>query len=254
MKTNRSGFTLVEMAIVLVIVGFLLSGGGTILSSQLEMRRVQETNALLSEVREALIGFAIANGRLPCPAPATTATGSVGAGLEEATGIGSALACTNAKGVGVVPWATLGVSEVDSWGRRFTYRVTLEFARGATGQTVFAAGCVPPSNPQNAAFALCSNGTMNVISTGGGSTVALNVPAVVISHGKNGNGAYTSQGAQLGAGADAGELDNQLTTGGANMANLSFVSKTPTATFDDLVSWISQNILSNRMVAAGRLP
>jgi hypothetical protein len=77
---------------------------------------------------------------------------------------------------------------------------------------------------------------------------------VVISHGKNGNGAYTSMGTQLAAGADADELDNQLTAGGTTMANTNFISKTPTATFDDLVAWLSPNILFNRMVTAGKLP
>lgn len=95
---------------------------------------------------------------------------------------------------------------------------------------------------------------MTILNTGGGSTISSNVPAVVVSHGKNGNGAYTSQGTQLSPGADADELDNQLTTGGTATANTNFISKTPTATFDDLATWVSPNILFNRMVTAGKLP
>lgn len=259
MKTycnNAFGFTLVEMAIVLVIVGLLLGGMLMPLSAQMDQRRNSETQKALDEINQALIGFAVANGRLPCPAPATTATGSAGAGLEATTGAGSALTCTNVNGVGVLPWATLGVTETDSWDRRYSYRVTLEFARGATGQTTFAGGCVPQSNPQNAAFALCSLGTMTILSTVGGSTVSSNVPAVVISHGKNGNGAYTSQGTQLSAGSDTDEQDNQITQGTnpSAMANINFINKTPTATFDDIVSWLSPNTLFNRMVTAGKLP
>lgn len=248
---NQSGFTLVEMAIVLVIVGLLLGGLLMPLSTQVEQRRIAETQKALEEIKEALLGFAIANGRLPCPAPATLATTNPLAGLEPSPIVGGAVGCTNA--AGVLPWATLGVGETDSWGNRYTYRVTREFAR-TISQTTFAGGCVPPSNPTLAAFALCSQGDMTILSTGGGSTLAATIPAVIISHGKNGNGAYNSQGTQVTVGADADQLDNQLTAAGTATANNNFISKTPTATYDDLTLWLSPNILFNRMVTAGKLP
>jgi hypothetical protein len=95
---------------------------------------------------------------------------------------------------------------------------------------------------------------MTLLSTGGGSILASAIPVVVISHGKNGNGAYYPQGTQLPLGTDADEQDNQLTAAGTATANTNFVSKTPTDTFDDLVTWLSPNILFNRMVTAGKLP
>ena len=67
---RHSGFTLIEIAVVIMIVGFLL---GTILgplSTQQENRKIKETEQLLEEVREALTGFAALNGFLPCPATA----------------------------------------------------------------------------------------------------------------------------------------------------------------------------------------
>lgn len=241
---NQGGFTLVEMAIVLVIVGLLLGGLLMPLSTQIEQRRIAETQKALEEIKEALLGFAIANGRLPCPASATLATGTEPAII--ATG------CTNL--AGVLPWATLGVNETDSWGHRYTYRVTKEFTRTIPQVTFPGAGCSPPPNPTLAAFALCSQGDIKILSTGGGNTLASTIPAVVISHGKNGNGAYTSQGTQMPGGADADELDNQLTAAGTSTANNNFISKTLTATYDDLTLWLSPNILFNRMVTAGKLP
>ncbi|MHB1290583.1 MAG: prepilin-type N-terminal cleavage/methylation domain-containing protein [Sulfuricella sp.] len=251
MKTYRAGFTLVEMAIVLVIVGLLLGGLLMPLSTQVEQRRISETQKALEEIKEALVGFAIANGRLPCPAPAATATGAAGAGLEPTPIVAGG--CANA--AGVLPWATLGVNETDAWGNRYTYRVTTEFTRTVPQTPFTSAACLPPlPNPQLAAFALCSQGNMTILNTGGGSTLSSTVPVVVISHGKNGNGAYYTQGNQLPLGADVDELDNQLTTAGTATANTIFISKTPTATFDDLVAWLSPNILFNRMVTAGKLP
>lgn len=250
-----AGFTLVELAIAMFIIALLIGGLVMPLSAHMDARSRNATQSALSDIRDALLGFAAANGRLPCPALATAAIGSAGAGLEETTGAGAALACTNADGVGALPWATLGVSETDAWGNRYTYRVVPEFARGATGQTAFTGPtCPPPSNPTMAAFALCSRGNLDVFSTAGGGSVASDVPAVVVSHGKNGYGAYTTAGTQLSTGNDTDERDNQITGGGTTMANINFVAKTPTADFDDLLAWVSPNILFNRMIAAGRLP
>jgi len=245
------GFTLTELAIVLLIVALLIGGLLVPLSAQIDMRNASDTNKSLADIKDALIGFAAVHGRLPCPAVATTPTATAGAGLEVTSGVG----CANASGAGVLPWATLGVNETDAWGNRYSYRVTLEFARTVIPATSFPS-CLPapPLVPQYAAFALCSSGKMIVLSTVGGSTIAIDIPAVVISHGKNGNGAFTPQGTRLPSGSDLDEQDNQLSPAGIDMANFNFVSKTPTATYDDLVIWISPNILANRMVTAGKLP
>ena len=62
--TFARGFTLAEMAVVLVIVALLLAGMMLPISAQQDIRARQETEGTLNDIREALIGFAIANGRL----------------------------------------------------------------------------------------------------------------------------------------------------------------------------------------------
>ena len=245
---NR-GFTLVEIAIVLLIVALLLGGLLMPLSAQIDGQRASETQKNLAEIRDALLGFTVVNGRLPCPALATIATGTAGAGLEP-TPVAAA-GCANT--AGVLPWATLGVNETDAWGNRYTYRVTVEFTR-TINQTTFAVGCTPSSNPQYSAFALCSKGDINVKSSSGGTALASNVPVIVISHGKNGNGAFTTLGIKLSAGSDTDEIQNQLNATGTGTTSNDFVSKTTTPTYDDIVVWLSPNILYNRMIAAGKLP
>ena len=64
------GFTLVEMAMVLIIVALLLGGLLPTVTSQLEQQRNNESSKQLAEIKEALIGYALINGRLPRPAPA----------------------------------------------------------------------------------------------------------------------------------------------------------------------------------------
>lgn len=232
---KQAGFNLVEMAIVLAIVGLLLGGLIPTLSAQMESQHIIETRKQMSEIRDALTGFAVINGRLPCPSSGTTAPGE-----ELITGSGVSATCTLTKGV--LPWATLGVNETDAWGRRFTYRVVANFADGAEGT-----GTASCTLTAGVSFQLCSSANLNVYSTSGGSTVATNVPAVVVSHGKNGLGAYPAGGGTPLSGAANDESEN------ADNDNI-FVSKDYSPGFDDLVIWLSPNVLLNRMVTAGRLP
>jgi prepilin-type N-terminal cleavage/methylation domain-containing protein len=60
MMTQR-GFTLIEMAIVLIIVTILIGGLAVPLSAQIQARRIAETNKTLGEVREAIMGYAMSH-------------------------------------------------------------------------------------------------------------------------------------------------------------------------------------------------
>lgn len=242
----QKGFTLIEMAVVLMIVGLLLGGLLLPLSAQMEQRNISDTQISLSEIKEAIIGYALANGRLPCPAVPSTPTGQTVSGVGAGTSVPlSSNVCSIL--TGVLPWATLGVNETDAWGNRYTYRVDTNFSDSNSNNT-YGSGCSPNPAPANASFALCSLGTLNVLSAAsGGVTIAGNIPVVVVSHGKHASGAWTPQGTQLTASSDPDENEN-------SNGNSTFVSHTPTTSFDDLVVWISPNILFNRMVAAGKLP
>ncbi|MBU0623142.1 MAG: type II secretion system GspH family protein [Gammaproteobacteria bacterium] len=233
----QNGFSLVEMAIVLTIVALLMAGLLPSLSGQVEQQRRNETRKQLSEIRDALIGYALINGRLPCPADPTLITGQAGAGAERAT------CTTSANATGVVPWAKLGTSEIDGWGNRFTYRVTTSFADTTDGTGVGTCAVTTGMS-----FQLCSPGNLTVKSASAGTNVAVDIPAVIISHGKNGAGAYTQQGTQLAAGS-ADEVENS-----DGSADSIYVSHIPTSDYDDLTEWVTPNILFSRMVSAGKLP
>ena len=266
-----SGFTLIELAMVLFIVSLLIGGLLLPLSAQTEIRGRQDTDKALANIREALIGFAVVNGRLPCPAVASIPTGTTASGLSagrEATwpAVGAngpcacetnatsriagnpgtgAVACSDTDSVGgVLPWATLGLPETDAWGHRYTYYVAAQFARLPTGQTTFGS-CTPTATVQNAAFALCSSGTITVsTAASGGIAVASTVPAIVVSHGKNGLGAWSPSGNVDIAASAADEVEN------ADNDN-DFVSSVG---IDDQLVWIPSTVLMGRMLAAGKLP
>jgi prepilin-type N-terminal cleavage/methylation domain-containing protein len=219
------GFTLIELAISLAIIGVLLGMLIVPLNAQIDQQRINDTNRQLQLITEAIMGFAVANGRLPCPAAPATASNVANAGTEVKPGA----ACTLTQGV--VPWTTLGVPEADAWGRRFTYRITPIFADNATGG-------LP------ATFTLGDNGALTV--TNGAANIATNIVAVTVSHGKNGAGGFLPDGTQMPAGA-GDEAEN-------TDADNTFVAKTHDPAYDDLVGWVSPNVLKSRMVAANRLP
>ena len=241
-KNYPQGFTLVEMAIVLMIVGLLLGGLLVPLSAQMEQRNITETRKQLDEIQQALIGFAIINGRLPCPANPAANTG-----VEDPFGGStSAIPCAHPYD-GYIPASTLGLSGmnssgfvVDSWGNPIRYAVTKWSNNTFTtpnGMTLAGISNLLPTS-----LLVCSTAPMPAspgTSCNAGTSLTSNgVPVVIFSTGKNGG--------QGSAGADE--------TANIDGINVTFVSHDFTPTFDDLVVWISPNILINRMVAAGKLP
>ncbi|HYS56862.1 MAG TPA: type II secretion system protein [Burkholderiales bacterium] len=288
--SRSKGFSLVELAVAFAIIALLLAGALIPLSTQIEVRNVADTRRSMESIRDAITGFAQANGRLPCPADGTLPAGGADAagrpaGAEQLTPTTlpppATAACTNS--FGVVPWTTLGVPEVDGWGRRFSYWVTPIFADGigvvpasAAFNNTFPGAQNPPCTapipaPTQSSFALCSQGSFTVNtrneSTHVASAVGLVLPAVIISHGKNGYGAYSVSGSILAAPTGADETANATHTG-APAGVTTFYSRIPTppaspcndaagpafCEFDDIVVMISSSTLIARMVAAGKLP
>ena len=111
------GFTLIELAVVMGVLGLLLAMLIPTAARQFESKRAGETWGQLEKIKEALTGFALMRGRLPCP-------DVDGDGFEDRTI--AAPACDAL--VGNLPHVELGVDNQDSWGRRFQYHVTQEFA------------------------------------------------------------------------------------------------------------------------------
>lgn len=231
MKDN-TGFTLIELAIAILIISLLLIGLLGPLSNRIEQKDRQATQAQLSEIKEALLGFAIASGRLPCPD-----TDAPPDGIENPVGGGAN--CTNVSGT--LPFTTLGVIATDSWNNGFTYRVTGAFA---DSPAVPGGGCPAPPPPIPPATAgesiqLCSQGDIRVDDEAGNVVVNF-IPALVFSGAQN-NFTATSP------------HETENTNGDAIFVFTDYRAQA-NQEYDDLMIWISPNILKTRMVQAGRLP
>ena len=234
------------MFIIVLLLGSIMIP----LTTQVEQRQVSDTQKTLEEIREALVGFALANGRLPCPdktsgiAPflpndtpndgvedhdtveckAKDATGTLVDNLE-----------------GNIPWSTLGVANSDVWGNRFRYRVVGAFGRvSPTTFTLSTTGNLIVSCPAPAC-----NPSQNYTTS---------ASAIILSHGKNGFGAISARTGS--SNPLPTSTDEQENTNG----NTTFASRPLSAAgsiageFDDIVVWLSRYTLFNRMVAAGKLP
>ncbi len=109
---NNKGFSFLEIAISLVIIGLLTTGGIISLSAQIQSSKRAEAKILMLEIKQSLMAFVRANnGRLPF---ADIGVDGIQDSLERGdTSIG--------QGPGFIPFATLGLPPVDPWGRRIRY-------------------------------------------------------------------------------------------------------------------------------------
>jgi len=242
------GFTLIEMAIVLIIITLVVGGALVPLGAQIEQRQRAETQRTLDEIKEALIGYTLSHGVLPCPS-------NESAGIPD--GAASSSCTTSIVATGYIPWVTLGVNNHDAWGNLIRYAVATEFA---DPNNLFTLSTVTQSATNTMTQITTHTITIQTRNTAG-VTVNLSsaIPAAVLSLGKNGYGALSSDYIAQ-SGVPANNPDEKQNTASGSP---SYLSRTPappgtSATiggeFDDIIVWISPNVLYNRMVAAGRLP
>lgn len=244
--TTSAGFTLVEIAVVIVVLSLLLAMIAGIATAMVGQQRREVTRQKLAGVETALALFVSQNKRLPCPADGRMAAADVDAGLERPGVAGACQVVTgtaNSQTHGVVPWRTLGLAEsdvTDGWGNRLTYRAAPEltlanamdltacdpagadagvlvviggvnqyYCNTACSTTTFPAACTPPSafarnkglKVRNllATVTLVMDPTANPSPTG--------AAYVVISHGENGVGSYSSAGVLQAGTVGSGTLE-----------------------------------------------
>lgn len=268
MRTGQRGFTLLEMAIVIFIIGMLTAGLIGPAQVQLEARDRRKTLDYMNQVAEALYGFALTHRRLPCPD-------------DDGDGISSPPYAIPADGdcteeTGFLPWAELGVDPGDAWGNRLTYHVRKnQFTKPAQNTTCDG------NSSSGEEFDLCSQGNITLRTRGDNAKTAgaveskfafkaatpprPYVAAVVVSHGRNGYGAMGVDGRPRALVPAANDDENENADGDATFVSRGYSSEqddcaddesedSPLCEFDDLVVPISRYLLNSRMVSAGQLP
>ena len=162
------GYTIVEMAIALAVLGLLFAGALYPWQNRVESDQRREVESLLDSARLAVVAYAARNrtraasfrpqgggatDQIPAGRPYLPCPDITGDGVEDRASLGEVSrfgnfrnpfvrrdivgsgvtvgigACLRHKGM--LPWATLGVAENDVWGGRFTYRVDPAFSSAA---------------------------------------------------------------------------------------------------------------------------
>lgn len=222
-KYHQTGFSLIEMAIVMVILGFIISSLVGPVDALRETQKLKQAKAELAEIQEAIMGYAIVNGFIPCP-------GDSGSdGLESRTGNN----CNYFRGS--VPARTLGIEGkrndngqlVDPW------NVPYDYAISGVGFWSYAKN-IQLNNP-NASIRVCSEAQCP-----SGTTLAENIVFIVLSRGPNGAN-FTSSPDQIENNDMDGLFVEREESKGGNQE------------FDDILSWTSKNTLIANLVKAGRL-
>lgn len=244
---KNAGFSLIEMAVVLTIISILLMGLMPTITSQIEQQRRTDTRKQMDEIRSALIGFAVANGRLPCPDTNNDGLENFSATAVTVNTVNSTSAKINSpcNGGGTLPYNDLGVAKLDAFGSNYVYNVSPLFAgknigrysatnAGGTLLYTQTAGGFLLTDSSN--ITVCAGTTNAATSPCPNPTLTTNAAAIFVSKGANWNKTPSVE-------------ENENTDNDSD-----FISHDTTSSFDDLVMWVSPNTLFNRMVAAGKLP
>ncbi|MGE0386641.1 MAG: type II secretion system protein [Gammaproteobacteria bacterium] len=277
------GFTLIELAMVIFVLALLFGGLIGPMTMRVEQSGREETEARMQEIKEALLGFAVTRGRLPCPDCPDGAGSCTGvAAAERGDGREDLLDCADGNGIcaavpaanrgdgngdvcatngadaryptGALPFADLGVRAEDGWGRRYRYVVTASFSDMSDGagtdiaadQMVASCSARPPAG---VSFEICSLGFLNVFNWAApppDTEVRTEVAAsvpVVV--------ISFGANAQSGGALSSDEQDNQQ-----NARDFVFrpYARDTDRDFDDMLAWVPATVLVNRMISAGRLP
>lgn len=281
----QSGFSLIELSIVMFIIGLLLAGLLAPLSEGIETERRSKTLNQMKDIEKALYGFAIANGRLPCPDCRNNGGNCPGAGnalndgLEDLIGNDCAVdpnptaANPNDNLEGNLPWTTLAVPQFDAWGNWFTYSV-VDFVADVTGSGtpgLNGTNCVVVSENLSTIDS-CSVGNYTVQNVAAACPAppavlppvvsAQGVFAVVVSHGSNITRVGFPGTGLIDAPLLCSELEN-LNQDGTFVDPLAFLNPGPPGAtpvsaptplgIDDQILLISPNTLKFQLSAAGRL-
>lgn len=140
---HRQGFSLLELAVVTVIVSGIAASGLVLGRATIESAQVAATNQRMNVIETALYAYRLANDRLPCPSSLSLTAASAQYGVEAAnpgtcTGGAPAANFTFTSGAstvveGGVPVRALNLPDefmYDGWGRRFVYSVWAPITAG----------------------------------------------------------------------------------------------------------------------------
>lgn len=138
--TNNKGFSLLELSIVLVVLGFITTASLTIARGMLIQGQHKITKERIYRIESAINSFLVKNGRLPCPAGikkvyTTSAEIKESISVDETECIVSdvdGIKLSDNVYIGTIPVDDLEMQRIensDGWTNKFTYVVVKDFVK-----------------------------------------------------------------------------------------------------------------------------
>ncbi len=239
---KQNGFTLIEIAIVLLIVSIILGYTLAMAPRQQELKQFKQAKQEMTEINEAILSFAQVHGYLPCPALVASN------GFECRNDDGTTGNCDNTPPendkecdvwAGFVPAKTLGIVGdynadgllQDPWNQPYRYHVVDDDDDSDGDSDFVIEGEISDVGMKDLDpdLKVCTTATC-----ASADEIVDNAVVVIVSTGKN-RESTTDQNENTDSDTD-------------------YVFKPYDEDFDDLVRWISPNILYSKMIDADQLP
>lgn len=208
-KKSESGYTLVEIAVVMMVVGIIVAPAIGLYNLYQKQVRIDQTQDAVEEAWNALMGFRAMYGRYPCPAPMDAVPGDVEYGYEFLDAAGD---CDSAAGrvelatsarttlpntdifIGNLPFRQMNLPEElvqDGYLGRLTYAVT-------------GVQTDPDTYEPN-------NGGIDIVDYAGLSAIepANSAHVVILSHGRNNAGGINPEGNVIGLCTDSSIVEQE---------------------------------------------
>lgn len=194
---DKTGFSLLELSIVLTILGIMLSGILTLITEYGKKSSIEASWLEMEKIGEALSNFVSANGRLPCPAPVTAKRNDVKFGREAETcddttnGINRVEYPPDSGNfviMGGVPFYSLSLPDKylsDAWNRRYLYAVSENLIAAADGN---------------------SSGTIEIVDNEM-NLITKEAAWTLVTHGPSGKGGYSAKTAVISSVCDSKHKD-----------------------------------------------
>lgn len=228
MRTFQQGFSIIELAIVLVISAVLFVITITAVDNQYDISSYKATQLKLNLIKAATANYLVKFGRLPCPADPTASQGTTAYTNEVASCFSNiaacspGISCTTNVAIGAVPTATLGLNvsaALDAWESKIIYAIDPRFTQANANKC------------QVQGKLLIEDNNSNVLNTNGTATY------VLVSAGKDKSGAYNAQGV-FNVACQTALKEGENCNGDATFIDGSFNDTVGAIGFyDDVLSW-----------------
>lgn len=242
MPTRRqNGFTIIEIAIVILIVSLIIAGFAKAFTIYITKEKHFQLKQTIEDIQATITEFVSENGYYPCPAPLNAS--------PDTTSFGTATDCSNtsiAPGncsggicitddlgprvrIGAIPFRQLDISAektIDPYKNRITYAVTEQLAISeAAYETANGLG----------GLNVVDNSNVTLLDTNNNGTLDADERAkfILFSHGKNGSGAYTYSGTPNDSACTGSALDIENCDNNAVFRSSEFSQSETMTHFDD---------------------